>query len=286
MAIVGLSSLPYLHEVITNNEGVRNWVPVLGLERMLTDANGKVLGFSTYRMFLYTFLIFLFSGIGWFAWLYVSRRKAYFYALFVPVFLSFYQILLIVSGLRMTWANDGNVKLYLLLGLSIFLASLYLRRNKFTLKTVFKWVLIIGAAALPFFHDIITDRPSVVKSWVPILGIENLLTDNNGLVGGFGTYRAFVYYLLLHLYAHLGWLGAFIYFDLEIKKIRPFLLVPVIISLYSVIIFTLNWQETEFNKPNIKFYITIVVAVLLAINFFFNDKVEKSETITTNIENT
>tara|TARA_R110000744_G_scaffold128298_2_gene235307 strand:- start:2555 stop:3514 length:960 start_codon:yes stop_codon:yes gene_type:complete len=286
MALVGLSSLPYLHEAITFEGGLRSWVPVLGIEEFLTDAQGKVLGFSSYRMFLYTLLIFVFSELGWAAWLYVSKRKTYYFALFVPVLMGIYQILIILLDLRKTTANSAETKLSVLFALSLFLALLYLRKHKFTVKTVFKWLLIIGACTLPFFHDIITFRDATLKSWVPVLGVEKFLTDSEGYVRGFGQYRSLVYFLMLHVYAHLGWLGAFIYYDLGIKKIRPFLLVPVIISLYSVIIFLFNWQETGLNKPNIKFYITIVLAILLAINFFFNDKVEKSETITTDINNT
>jgi hypothetical protein len=53
---------------------------------------------------------------------------------------------------------------------------------------------------------------------------------------------------MLHLYAHLGWLGAFIYYDHCIKKPRPLLLVPVFLSLYSIIIILLNLARNRFQQ--------------------------------------
>jgi hypothetical protein len=284
MTIIALSSLPYLHEVITHAGGLRSWVPVLGIQEFLTDGQGKVLGFSSYRMFLYTLLIFVFSELGWAAWLYVSKRKTYYFALFVPVLMGLYQIFIILLNLRKSLANSAETKLFLLFGLSVFCAFLYLRKGKFTIKTAFKWLLIIGACTLPFFHDIITFRDANLKSWVPVLGIENFLTDSEGYVRGFGQYRALVYFFMLHVCAHLGWVGAFIYYDLPLKKPRPFLLVPVIISLYSVIIILFAWQKTGFNTPDVKFYITIVLAILLAINYYFNHKKEKLARATETVE--
>ncbi|MDE3744082.1 hypothetical protein [Maribacter polysaccharolyticus] len=286
MALVGLSSLPYLHEAITYEGGLRSWVPVLGIEGFLTDGQGKVLGFSTYRMFLYTLLIFVFSELGWAVWLYVSKHKTYYLALFVPVLMGAYQILLLLLNLRKTTANSAETKLLLVMGLSLFFGFLFLRKNRFTIRIASKWLFILGACTLPFFHDIITFRDATLKSWVPVLGIEEIMTDSKGYVRGFGQYRSLVYFLMLHVYAHLGWLGAFIYYGIGIRKVRPFLLVPVIVSLYSVIIIILNWQETNLNTPNTKFYITIIVAILLAINYFFNHKKEKEAAVTKTLEET
>ncbi len=287
MAIIALSSLPYFNEVITTKEGVKDWVPVLGIEALLTDTNGRVLGFSTYRMLIYTLLISIFTEIGWVVWLWVTKRRPYNLALYVPVFFGLYQIFLIIFNLRRTWANDWDIKLYILLALSILFMGIFLyRKNNFTLRTAFRWLLIICATALPFVHDIINDRMGNIKSWVPILGIEDLLTDSNNMVVGFVNYRTFIYFLMIHVYAHLGWLGAFIYYEHKRRKVRPFLLVPVIISFYSVIVILFDWRERSFNTPDFKFLLTLVLAILLAINYFFNDKAEKPETKTTNIDNT
>ena len=126
MAIIALSSLPYLHEVITHAGGLRSWVPVLGIQEFLIDGQGKILGFSSYRMFLYTFLIFVFSELGWAAWLFVSKRKTYYLALLVPVLMGLYQICIILFILRKSVANSAETKLLLLFGLSVFCFFLYL----------------------------------------------------------------------------------------------------------------------------------------------------------------
>lgn len=287
MAILLLSSLPYFNDVITTQDGVREWVPNLGIEELLTDTNNRVLGFSSYRMLIYTLSIFVFSEIGWATWLLVTRRRPYHLALYVPFLFGLYQIFLILLDLRRTWANDWDVKLFLISGLSILFAGMYQSgKNRFTLRIASRWIMIICATVLPFAHDLFTDRMGNVKGWVPVLGFENLLTDREDMVGGFVNYRLFVYFLMIHVYAHLGWLGAFIYYGHTIRKVRPFLLVPVIISFYSVIVILFDWRETGFNTPDIKFYLTLFLSVLLAINYFFNDRPKNPQTITTNVNDT
>jgi len=287
MIIVLLSSLPYLHDVITSFQGgLNDWVPIFGFQEMLTDSSGDILGFSSYRMFLYTFLLFLFTVIGWAAWLYVSQKKNYYLALWIPTIMGIYHILIILFNLRRTWANDVETKLTLITLLSVGMLSIYIYNNKkINAVTALKWLFIIALSTLPFLHDIIMERSGDLKSWVPVIGLENLLSNQNGTIGGFGMYRVFIYFLMIHIYAHLGWLGAFIYYDLPRKKIRPFLLLPVVISLYSVFVILFNWQETGFNKPNLKFYVSILLTILLAINFFFNDKIKQPKPLTKNTEN-
>lgn len=286
MALILLSSLPILPEfIIDKYTGLKSWVPVLGIENLLTDSQGKILGFSTYRVFLYTFFIFFFSQIGWTIWLLLSKKKDYYLALFIPVILGWYQTIIILVNLRKATANSLTIKLYLLGALSILFILAFLQKKKFTFQIVLKWAAIILAGLLPFFHDILTERSGDLRQWVPIIGTEAMLTDANGTVIGFGNYRVFLYTIMLHLYAHLGWLGAYIYyFYPPMRKVRNFLLVPVILSFYSILIIVLNWQETGFNKPDVKFYITIALGVLLAVNYFFNHKKDRELARTNKLE--
>jgi hypothetical protein len=272
--IILVSSLPYLSDVLTvRTDGGTQWSPLLGLHLLMPDPETPILGFSGFRMFLYTLFIFVFTTLGWSTWLIVAKDRPYRKALYAPVVLGIYQILMILTGLRTTTANSWEVKTGLIIVLAIVLGLSRFKEGSFRFGLTVKWLLIIGATTLPFFHDIITLRETAaLKDWVPDIGIGNALTDMTGNVGGFGSYRAFVYFFMLHLYAHLGWLGSFIYYDYHIKKIRPFLLVPVIISLFSLILFILNIQDTPFGAPDIKFYITIGLSGLLAWNFFFNDR--------------
>jgi hypothetical protein len=287
MIIILISSLPYFHEIIIDSEtGLQSWAPILGIEQLLTDANGEILSFSSYRVFLYTFLIFLFSQIGWTIWLLLSKRKTYYLALFAPAILGWYQVLIILLNLRKTPVNSLSIKLYFLVALTILLSFLYLRNHKFNLRKILKLTVIIAATTLPFLHDILTERSGEIRSWVPIVGMQNFFTDSNGDVLGFWNYRVFTYTIMLHIYAHLGWLGAFVYFYYpKLRKVRSFLLVPVALSFYSIIIILLNWQGKGFNQPDVKFYITIVLSILLAINYFFNHKKEREGILSKTIEN-
>tara|TARA_Y100001933_G_scaffold172174_2_gene170355 strand:+ start:53188 stop:54051 length:864 start_codon:yes stop_codon:yes gene_type:complete len=273
VAIIALSSLPYFHEILTTKSaGIKDWVPSLGIESFLTGEDGKVLGFSTYRMFLYQFCIFLFATIGWGIWWFVAKQKRYRNFLLLPIFIGIYQLTLMLLKLRDSFMNRWELKLCIILGVFLILVLSTLRKYRFNSSKVLLWLLFIGFSILPFFHDIITDRGTGLKPWVPVLGIEEFMTFQNGKIAGFGTYRAFLYFLQIHLFAHLGWLGAFIYYAHHIRKPRFFLLVPVVISLFSVVVIVLDWSEEGFNTPDVKFYTTVALGLLIALNFYFNNK--------------
>jgi len=138
---------------------------------------------------------------------------------------------------------------------------------------------IILLSSLPYIHDVISIRGEGLKGWVPDFGLQNILTNADGKIMGFSSYRIFVYTLLLHLFAHIGWVGWF--FDARRKLYRPFLLVPISLSLYQIGIILFNSRATAFNEPNVKIILTICVTVLLAINFFLNNKVLKTNYYTT-----
>ncbi len=137
-------------------------------------------------------------------------------------------------------------------------------------KNFGKWLAIILLSSLPYIHDVITISGDDTKTWVPDFGLSLLLTDNQGYILGFSSYRVFLYTLLIHLFAHIGWVGWF--FDARGKNYRPALLVPVILSLYQITIILLNSRATKFNEPDVKVYITIILGLLLGINYIFNNK--------------
>lgn len=131
MAIVALSSLPYIHDVITiRGEGLKGWVPDWGLQNWLMDADGYILGFSSYRVFLYTFLLHLFTHIGWVGWFFDAQGKLYRPFLLVPVALSFYQLLIIISGSRLSSYNDPGIKFIITIALSLLIAINFYFNNK------------------------------------------------------------------------------------------------------------------------------------------------------------
>ena len=282
LAIIGLSTLPYLHDFITDSDGLKSWVPNLGIESVLTDANGKVHGFSTYRVFLYTLLIFVFACIGWAGWYQSARSKYYGGGIFLVLTSGAYHVALILFDLRKTAFNEAWPKFFVLIGLAVFMGYLWFRQNKLSFKRILVWAVLFIMALLPFFHDIITERGVGLRPWVPNFGIEEMLTNSEGYVRGLGSYRVLVYLFCIYLFSHLGWIGWF--FDARGRKFRPFLMVPAALSFYQVVVIAMSWRETEFNSPNIKLYITIGLSVLLAINFYYNNKVSPKASIATENE--
>ena len=129
---------------------------------------------------------------------------------------------------------------------------------------------IIVLSSLPYIHDIITIRGGTFPTWVPDWGIQEFLTNSEGYVVGFSSYRVFIYTLLIHLFAHIGYLGWF--FEAKDKLYRPFLLVPVSLSLYQIILIIFDSRSNDLNTPHTKIILTITISCLLAVNFFFNNK--------------
>ncbi len=269
LVIIGLSTLPYMHDIITNKEGLKSWVPVLGIESFLSDSNNRIIGFSSYRIFLYTFLIFIFSSIGWMGWYQNAKGKFYERAVQLVLASGLCQIGLILFNLRRTIWNELSPKLLLFSTLFLVFGFFSLKNNGATLRKIVVWVLLYVSATLPFFHDIITDRTGVLRELIPNFGIEKLLTDSQGYVRGLKSYRLLVYLFCIYLFSHLGWIGWFM--DSRKKKIRPFLLVPATLSLYQMILIVMSWRETEFNSPSANLYITLGLSFILAINFFYNN---------------
>ena len=142
-------------------------------------------------------------------------------------------------------------------------------KNKI-LKNFVLAVAIIGLSSLPYIHDVITVRGEGLKGWVPDWGLQALLTNNEGDILGFSSYRVFIYTLSIHLFAHIGYAAWF--FEARGKLYRPFILVPVILSMYQVFIILFDWRFTDFNQPTIKIIITISLSLLLAYNFYYNNK--------------
>ncbi len=150
------------------------------------------------------------------------------------------------------------------------------KSRKKILENLFKAVAIILLSSLPYIHDVITIKGEGLNTWVPDFGIRDLLTDAKGKTLGFSSYRVFIYTLFIHVFAHIGWAGWF--FDAKGKLYRPFLLIPVALSFYQIGIIVSNSRSTSFNEPNVKISITILLSILLAVNFFLNNKVFKTNT--------
>ncbi len=153
--------------------------------------------------------------------------------------------------------------------------SIRTKSQRAILKSLLVSLGIIFISSLPYLHDLITIRGEGLAPWVPDLGIEKALTDADGKVMGFSSYRVFLYTLLIHLFAHIGWVGWML--DAKGKSYRFALLVPVVLSGYTVTLLLFNARATEFNEPDTKFYLTLFLSIIVILNFFINYKRKNQE---------
>ena len=142
------------------------------------------------------------------------------------------------------------------------------------LKNLTVSILIICVSSLPYIHDLITIKGEGLAPWVPDFGLEKALTASDGKVMGFSSYRVFLYTLLIHLFAHIGWVGWMM--DAKGKSYRFALLVPVVLSGYTVALLLFNARATKYNEPDTKFYLTLILSLIVIFNFFFNYKLKRN----------
>ncbi len=283
--------LPFLHELIIDENGTfARWVPILNIEASLLDDNGKILGFSTYRVFLYYFFAETAALIAWVGWFIVARNKPYRNAILICILSVGYHLFLILSDNRKTDLNNFDLKL----GATAFIAALLfgvflytsVKKRKLLLaayttfgsppkriitgKVVLGWLALIGVSTLIYFHDIITLPRIGLKEWVPNLGIESSLTYDTETVWGFSSYRLLILTFFLQVFTQIAWAGWLL--DAKYRLYRPFLLVPLGLSLHQIVILMLDKSDTVVNLPDMKLLILLLLGVLAGILFFFNNK--------------
>ena len=224
LILVGLSSLPFLNELVTNENGsILSWLVSPELQEKWQDVNGKILGYSKPRVLLYyllTQVYILIASIGWFT---VAKEKFYRNAILLCSISSLYQIFIILSVNRKTWLNNYDLKLWFSLGIMAILFGLYVsnelkKKKKLKAihatfgssskkstppKVVLVWLFFLVVSTLPYLHDIISPRGLGIQEWIPFKGFENLvkLGDKNYL--GFTSYRALALTVFVQLFAQI-----------------------------------------------------------------------------------
>lgn len=140
------------------------------------------------------------------------------------------------------------------------------------MKTIGAALLLSFVAMLPFLHDVLTEMNTGTYSWVPNFGIEEKLTYINEVgkkkVNGYSSYRTFLYFLFLHIFAAVGWAG----WAKDARSGKPykfFLLVPACLAIYTCLVIVFNFKETSFNEATTKIFLIIVVNFLLMSYFLF-----------------
>lgn len=259
LAVLGLSTLPYL-------------------STLLPEIEGEFLKYSSFEVFFFFFTLNLFTLIGFWGWYRNSRDKYYKPFIAVPLASSIYHMGLILFQLRGSFLNDPILKYFLLY---LFFLIIYIHIYRFkkaeNKKRILFLFLISIISICPFFHDLITLRDGSVRASLPFFDIEALLTDENGMVRGLSSYRVLLYLFFIQLFSHLAYIGWF--FGAVSKKYRTFLLLPLALSFYQLVIITMSWKETNFNDPTVILLIIIVFCILLAVNFYFNNKIITSKDI-------
>ena len=129
-----VATLPFLHDIISTKNGVHSWIPDLGIEERLTYSNEagktKVMGYSSYRMFLYFLFDYLFTAIGWLGFAFMAIGKPYRIFLFVPASMALYNFLILIFDYRETAFNEANTKIFLIIAL-LFLSTFRFLYRKF-----------------------------------------------------------------------------------------------------------------------------------------------------------
>ena len=112
LGIVGITSLPYLHDLI----------PVL--------PEGEVFGYSSWRAFLWSTGMYIFSHLGWLFAYFLAKGRPYRFAILIPVFLSLYQIIIIFTDMRDNAVLNGiSAKLIIVLILSVLITINFFKNN-------------------------------------------------------------------------------------------------------------------------------------------------------------
>ena len=113
LGIIAISMLPYLHDLL----------PVL--------PEGEIFGYSSWRAFLWSSGMYIFSHLGWLFAYALAKWKPYRFALLIPFFLSLYQIVIIFTNLRGSAVLNGiSIKLGIVVFLFILVIINFFKKNQ------------------------------------------------------------------------------------------------------------------------------------------------------------
>ena len=315
--LIGLSSLPFLNELITNEKdgSLLYWIASPETQEGWKGENGRILGYSKLRVLLYNLLNQLYIVIASLGWDSVAKNKSYRNAILVCTASALYYMFIILTENRKSPLNAPELKLWWTLGLSVFLFGLYLiseyRKRKLLRaanttfgntpdkstprKVVFYWlsaarsclaiglgwIVIVALSTLPYLHDIISPRGLGIQSWVPFDGLVGLVELGQRNFLGFTSYRALALTLFVQLLAQSMWAGWWV--DAKYSLYKPFLLVPLGLSFFELTVILMVKSDTYLNKPDSKLFLILVLGVCIGLMYYFKNKglpKHKQESIT------
>lgn len=300
--LIGLSSLPFLNELITHEDGsLLHWLASPETQENWKDENGRILDYSKLRVLLFYLLgqlAIVVASLGWFS---TAKNKFYRNALLLFTLSGGYHVFLILSENRKTWLNDAELKLWWTLGLSLFLFGIHLlaeiRKQKllsaatitfrkpfnrskrgelflhwmgktlYWFKVVAVWTVITALSTFPYIHDIIHPRGIGVLDWVPFNGFFKQLGNMD--YWGFSSYRALILTLAIQLLTQIIWAGWWI--EAKYSLYKPFLLVPLGLSLYELSMIIMVQQDTYLNKPDLKLALILGLGAIIGVIYYFKN---------------
>lgn len=129
MAALGIllaTMLPYLHSVISDIEGnPKKWIPNIGFVKNFSSMDGKILGYSTYEVFIYMASVNFSYMFAWLCALHFAQNRPYRFVLYFPAALSVFQFLLVIFNLRETQLNELSTKILIVLIVALILIINY-----------------------------------------------------------------------------------------------------------------------------------------------------------------
>lgn len=289
--LVGVSSLPFLNELITQEDGsLQTWILSQDVQESLKSENGKILGYSKYSVMLYYLLTYTYILIGSLGWFIIARGKSYRYAILICTLSAGYHIFLILSENRATFLNNAELKLWGTAGSTLFFFMVhhisFYRRNvrlkpfreaigiiperTFSAKVILPWLGLVILSVFPYIHDIVSPRGQGMLPWVPFDGFEGFVRLGDRDYWGFLSYRALVLTLFVQLLAQVVWAGWWI--DSKYNLYKPFLLVPVGLSLYQLVLIVMMKNDSYLNKPDFKFIGLLILGVLIGLIYYFKNE--------------
>lgn len=115
LLIILLAVLPFIHDIIE--------LPP-----------GEFKGFSSRRVFLYMFSINLFSHLGWLLAFILAKDKPFRFSILIPVSLSLYQVIILITGLKDSSLNEATTKFIITVVLSFLVVIKFFTGKRSKIK--------------------------------------------------------------------------------------------------------------------------------------------------------
>ncbi|MEM8510373.1 MAG: hypothetical protein AAF717_21245 [Bacteroidota bacterium] len=138
IGMLALSCMLFVHDFMTYGNGkAMDWLPDFGFVEAMTHktiVDGEtvtwVWEFGSYRILIYTFMIYLYLFFCWLGPFISGKGRSYRPIIIVPVALSLLQLVLIISRQSESGLNNPDIRLWITLGCALLAATVFLYKYK------------------------------------------------------------------------------------------------------------------------------------------------------------